>query len=206
MKSSTMLAVGGLLVVPAFLFGMFISNTVLPGIWEATSPSYYEYYLKDNNTIRSYNMTEEHKMLVYFEDSITEEAEYLLRDGLMELDEILTNDIIEVVEEVPINNNYITVSVKKYIDDDVVGRCYTTELPKRIELKQSLIAYKWASDNISCFKKVFQHELGHALGLIDLYEDKYIETSVMYYLYTANKGKCAHTYTPLDIENLQRLY
>ena len=23
---------------------------------------------------------------------------------------------------------------------------------------------------------------------------------------SANKGKCAHTYTPLDIENLQRLY
>ena len=187
-------------LIPIFIVVSFMCYTPSPRVEQNLN---LDYYITSHETIEKYIFCE-NTMYVYLDKSLNERDVENTKEALQELDEILTHQTIQFVDEIPHTNHYVYVE-KCDLEEGTVGFC-SRAYPKRIQIHEKLSNYYWASDKTSCFAKVIQHEFGHVLGLADLYQEEYSTMSVMYYVYNSNHGNCAHRYTKFDIENIQGVY
>lgn len=76
-------------------------------------------------------------------------------------------------------------------------------LPISIKIDESCINY-FDTYGVNLCSYVVKHEMMHTLGFADLYSDKYLNKSCMYYS-VGGANEC-NDFTELDINNIQKMY
>ena len=180
----------------------------------------YKYFLKtDSGKPLKFDILD-HKLDVVFDKGFNEEAKRNARYALNNLDEILTNTDVKIYDDgnLPNHKNYIYLKLVDQNSLDGGKAAGVTHLdfnqtsakisyPVNIELDRHYVDGYWSpfEDEVptnSMFTTVVQHEVGHALGLVDLYEKDIAKNSVM----ASKLGYGTTNYSDIDKENLQFVY
>ncbi len=184
----------------------------------------WDYYMKTqwNKPIRLpiYNNT----IAVMF-NNFSELAKENAMHAISKLDDVLKKQSFTIYdnENKPKDKNYIKISLVNNLTSEDDGKDYDTiaktyldynhrtgmmKYPVRIEIERKYVntyrdnANQNHLQDYSVFSSIVQHELGHALGLDDLYRQKDVRNSAMFYL--INYG--SYSYSELDKHNIRHIY
>ena len=180
----------------------------------------YKYFLKTKSGKPLKLDIYDHTLSVVFDKGFSEEAKRNAKFALEGLDEILTDTEVKIYEDgnKPNHKNYIYLNL---VEQDalhdghsagvthVAFNEYSAKItyPVNIDLDQHYVDGYWSVldgevPSNSLFATVVQHEVGHALGLADLYDYTTASNSVM----ASELGHGTEFYSDVDKDNLQFVY
>ena len=184
----------------------------------------YDYYLHTSTGAPLKLPIYNNNISVIF-NGFSDEAKENARHAISKIDDVLKTQSFTIYDnDKPNHNNYIKVDIVNNVttasDNNYHSAVAQTTLnyndnngtiiyPIHIEIEQSFVNKydnSWygtgKSPEKSQFSSILQHEIGHALGLKDIYSNDMYEKSVMFWTINGN----TQNYTDLDTHNLRYIY